>query len=59
MRYSIQQPKVAVSGSIAVATFYWRVTPGRGKAIRGRGTHLFVRRGKSWRVIHEHFSRAH
>ncbi len=59
MKYSIQQAKVDVSGSMAVATFYWKVTLGRGKAIRGRGTHVFTRKGKAWRVVHEHFSRAH
>lgn len=59
MKYSIQQVKVGVSGTMAVATFYWRVALGRGKAIRGRGTHVFVRKGKTWRVVHEHFSRAH
>lgn len=59
MKYTIQQAKVDVSGSMAVATFYWKVTPRRGKAIRGRGTHVFARKGKVWRVVHEHYSRAH
>jgi hypothetical protein len=59
MKYSIQQAKVDVSGSMAVATFYWKVTLGRGKAIRGRGTHVFTRKRKTWWVVHEHFSRAH
>lgn len=59
MKYAIQQPKVAVNGSMAVATFYWKVTAGRGQAIRGRGTHVFARKGRAWQVVHEHFSRAH
>jgi ketosteroid isomerase-like protein len=59
LKYAIQQPKVDADGSIAIATFYWTVTPGRGRAIRGRGTHVFTRRGRVWRVVHEHFSRAH
>jgi len=59
MTYRIEQPRVIVSGDTAVATFYWTVGLGRGRKVRGRGTHVFVRKGKSWRVIHEHFSRAH
>jgi ketosteroid isomerase-like protein len=57
MNYRIQQAHVHADGNVAVATFYWTV--GRGGALRGRATHVFVRKGKSWRVIHEHFSRAH
>jgi ketosteroid isomerase-like protein len=57
--YQIQQPQVHLSGPIAVATFYWTVGLGKGRLVRGRGTHVFVRAGKDWRVMHEHFSRAH
>jgi ketosteroid isomerase-like protein len=57
--YSIQQPHVHARGSTAVATFYWKVGLGRGRSVHGRGTHVFVRQGKNWRVVHEHFSRAH
>ena len=59
MTYRIQQPQVQVNGGVAVATFYWEVGLGRGRKIHGRGTHVFVRRGEDWRIIHEHFSRAH
>lgn len=59
VRYRIEQPLVQVNGDAAVASFYWTVSLGRGRKLRGRGTHVFARRGKSWRVIHEHFSRAH
>ena len=59
MSYRIQQPQVQVSGDVVVATFYWTVDMGRRKSIRGRGTHVFTRKGKDWRVVHEHFSRAH
>jgi ketosteroid isomerase-like protein len=59
MKYRIQQPQVAVSGALAVATFYWTVDLGRRRLVRGRGTHVFARKGKDWRVVHEHFSRAH
>ncbi len=59
MTYRIQQPHVHVSGSTAVATFYWTVGLGKGRSVRGRGTHVFARAGKNWQVVHEHFSRAH
>ncbi len=59
LTYHLEQPHVSVSGGTAVATFYWTVQLGRGHKIRGRGTHVFAKQGKNWRVIHEHFSRAH
>ena len=59
LTYHIEQPHVSVNGSTAVATFYWTVQLGRGRKIHGRGTHVFTKQGKSWRVVHEHFSRAH
>jgi ketosteroid isomerase-like protein len=59
MTYRIEQPRIQVSGSAAVATFYWTVGLGGGRHVRGRGTHVFTRQGKTWRVVHEHFSRAH
>jgi ketosteroid isomerase-like protein len=58
MTYRIQEPHVHVSGGAAVATFYWTVGLGKGRTVRGRGTHVFARQGKNWRVVHEHFSRA-
>jgi len=59
MNYRIEQPHVHVSGYTAVATFYWTVGLSGGRKLRGRGTHVFARKGKQWRVVHEHFSRAH
>lgn len=59
LRYAIQQPQVQVSGDTAVATFFWTVQLGRGRSVRGRGTHVFARQGSNWRIVHEHFSRAH
>jgi len=58
MFYHIEQPRVHSSGSTAVATFYWTVGLGKGRRVRGRGTHVFLRSGRNWRVVHEHFSRA-
>jgi len=59
MRYRIAQLRVQVFDDSAVATFYWTVQLEPGWQVRGRGTHVWVRRGKSWRIVHEHFSRAH
>ncbi len=59
MAYHIEEPHVSVSGGAAVATFYWSVQLGRGRKIHGRGTHVFAKQGKEWKVVHEHFSRAH
>ena len=59
LAYHIEQPHVSVTGGTAVATFYWTVQLGRGHKIHGRGTHVFTKQGKGWRVVHELFSRAH
>ena len=59
LTYHIEQPHVSVNSGAAVATFYWTVQLGRGHKFHGRGTHVFSRQGKTWRVVHEHFSRAH
>jgi ketosteroid isomerase-like protein len=59
LNYHMEQPHVSVSGGTAVATFYWTVQLGRGRKLHGRGTHVFSKQGKNWRVVHEHFSRAH
>lgn len=59
MRYRIAQPRVQVLDGCAVASFYWTVKLGPRRAIRGRGSHVLVRKGKTWRIVHEHFSRVH
>jgi ketosteroid isomerase-like protein len=59
LAYHMEQPHVSVSGGTAVATFYWSVQLGRRRKIHGRGTHVFTKQGKEWKVVHEHFSRAH
>jgi ketosteroid isomerase-like protein len=69
LAYHMEEPHVSVSGGTAVATFYWSVQVGRGRPARarmqktrkihGRGTHVFTKQGKEWKVVHEHFSRAH
>jgi ketosteroid isomerase-like protein len=62
LRYSIKQPRVQMFGNTAVVSFYWTVDLSSKKSkkkIQGRGTHVFVRRGKQWQIAHEHFSRSH
>ena len=59
LTYRIAQPQVKVVGKLAVATFYWTVALGKRGTIHGRGTHVFVKRARRWRILHEHFSRAH
>jgi len=48
-----------VLGDTAVASFYWKVTLGPDRKVEGRGTHVLAKRGGKWRIVHEHFSRAH
>jgi hypothetical protein len=59
VRYRIAQPRVQVFNGTAVASFYWTVELGARRRVRGRGSHVFVKRGRTWRIVHEHFSRAH
>jgi hypothetical protein len=59
LRYRIAQPRVQVLNGCAVASFYWTVQLSPRRAVRGRGSHVLVRQGKTWRIVHEHFSRAH
>jgi ketosteroid isomerase-like protein len=62
LKYSIAKPHVQLFSDTAVATFGWTVELGTGRprhTIRGRGSHVFVRQGNSWQIVHEHFSRVH
>lgn len=59
VRYHIAQPRVQVFNGTAVASFYWTVELTPQRRIHGRGSHVFVKRGRQWRIAHEHFSRAH
>jgi len=62
MKYAIAKPQVQPFGDTAVVTFTWTVELGAGRprhAIHGRGSHVFVRNGEKWQIVHEHFSRVH
>ena len=60
--YVISDPQVTVYGDTAILTFYWAVRMRNGKKrkpIEGRGTHVLSKRNGKWKIVHEHFSRAH
>ena len=60
--YEISEPAVQVYDDVAIVTFYWVVhlsSSGKTQAVHGRGTHVFIRRNGDWKIVHEHFSRAH
>jgi len=62
VQYRITQPTVQVYGDTAIASFYWTVTltsGGKRRQIDGRGSHVLVNEKGSWKIVHEHFSRAH
>jgi len=62
VEFHISDARVRIYGDAAIATFYWVVTLRDGERVRdvkGRGTHVFLKRRGKWRIVHEHFSRAH
>lgn len=62
VEYAISDPCVHAYGDTAILTFYWAVRyrdDKKKKAITGRGTHVYHQTNGQWRIVHEHFSRAH
>lgn len=62
VEYSISNVLVQSFGNLAVASFHWVVSIDDGTRVHeipGRGTHVFHKKNGEWRVVHEHFSRAH
>ncbi len=62
MKFAISNPQVLVFDNTAIATFYWTVEMGTGRprhVIHGRGSHVYALSGGKWKILHEHFSRAH
>lgn len=60
--FDIMEPELALFGEFAVLSFYWKVTLKSGAKeteIPGRGTHVYQRKNGKWKIVHEHFSRAH
>lgn len=60
--YDIMEPAASRYDDTAILNFYWRVTLKKGNKrveIPGRGTHVYHKIGGAWKIVHEHFSRAH
>ena len=62
LEYSISDPYVQVLGDTAILSFYWLVVMTFGKTrreVQGRGSHVYRNESGAWKIVHEHFSRAH
>jgi len=60
--YSINGLKVHIYGEFALATFYWKVNIRKRRKVRnvnGRGSHVFLMQEDTWKIVHEHYSKAH
>ncbi|NOZ03109.1 MAG: nuclear transport factor 2 family protein [FCB group bacterium] len=60
--FNISDIQVRDFDPLAIATFHWVVTiyhDGHDHRIPGRGTHVFQHSDTGWKIVHEHFSRAH
>jgi len=62
VKFGIKNLKVKIYGELALTTFYWDVEiqkKNKSKVIDGRGSHLFLLIDSQWKIVHEHFSKAH
>ncbi len=59
VRYRIAEPRVQVLDGTAIVSSYWVVQLSPRHRVEGRGSHVLIRRGDRWRIVHEHFSRSH
>lgn len=62
VKYSIKSIKVDVLGECTVTSFYWQVDIHKKKKVKslnGRASHVFLQEGDDWKIVHEHFSKAH
>lgn len=62
MEYHLSEPTVQAFGDTAITTFYWTVNltqNGHSQEIKGRGSHVYAKMDGEWKIVHEHFSRAH
>ena len=63
LEYNLVSPIIKLLGeNVAIATFYWLVVlfnSGNRREIQGRGTHVYLKKNGEWKIVHEHFSRAH
>lgn len=62
VNYSIKSIKVDILGECAVTSFYWQVDIHKKKKVKslnGRASHVYMQEGEDWKIVHEHFSKAH
>jgi ketosteroid isomerase-like protein len=62
VKYSIKGLKVNIYGEGALASFYWKVEISKKKKVQtidGRASHFFLITDKGWKIVHEHYSKAH
>jgi ketosteroid isomerase-like protein len=60
--YRIKNAKAKIYGELALTTFYWEVEiqkKKKTKHIDGRASHIFLLVDQEWKIVHEHFSKAH
>jgi ketosteroid isomerase-like protein len=60
--FRIKNVKVKIYGELALTTFYWEVEihkKKKKKHIDGRASHLYLLFDQEWKIVHEHFSKAH
>jgi ketosteroid isomerase-like protein len=61
--FEIMDPLVEEIGrSVAVCTYYWLVTIDSGSKkieIPGRASHVYHKIKGQWKIVHEHYSKAH
>lgn len=60
--FELSEPRAIDMEDVAILDFYWVVTlvTGQKKSeIHGRGTHVYQKTNGEWKIIYEHFSRAH
>ena len=62
VKYAIKNLKINIYGECALSSFYWTVEiikRKKSKLINGRGSHVFLMTEHGWRIVHEHYSKAH
>ena len=62
LEYGISDPTIQIHGDTAILSFYWMTVMIFGKTrreVQGRGSHVYRRVDGKWKIVHEHFSRAH
>ena len=62
VKYSIKNLKVNIYGECALTSFYWQVDIRKKKKVKsltGRASHVYMQEADKWKIVHEHFSKAH